>query len=334
MVGISYMCRPNRLWLLALVGWACVPLLSHAAGTAAGTPIQNTAQISYDIGGTPLTTTSNATTLTVAEMINVNVATLTSSVSVAPGAANQVLQFRVTNTGNGPEQFRLTPNSTVVGDNFDPVLAANSVYFDSDGTAGLSPGDTLYVPGSNDPTLTADASIVVLVVNNIPTGLSNGAIGRSEVNAAAFTGTGAPGTVFAGQGVSGADAMLGTTGGTANNNGAYVAGSITLNAVKSQAVTDQFGGNQPVPGATITYQIVVTPSGTGTADAALLSDAIPANTTYQLGSLRLNGVVLTDGADADAGQYINTPTAQVSVSLGTLTAASSAQTINFAVTIN
>ncbi len=334
MVGISYMCRPNRLWLLALAGWACVPLLSHAAGTAAGTPIQNTAQISYDIGGTPLTTTSNATTLTVAEMINVNVATLTSSVSVAPGAANQVLQFRVTNTGNGPEQFRLTPNSTVVGDNFDPVLAANSVYFDSDGTAGLSPGDTLYVPGSNDPTLTADASIVVLVVNNIPTGLSNGAIGRSEVNAAAFTGTGAPGTVFAGQGVSGADAMLGTTGGTANNNGAYVAGSITLNAVKSQVVTDQFGGNQPVPGATITYQIVVTPSGTGTADAALLSDAIPANTTYQLGSLRLNGVVLTDGADADAGQYISTPTAQVSVALGTLTAASSAQTINFAVTIN
>lgn len=319
--------------MLALLGLGA-PAMSVAAGTAAGTQIQNTAQISYDIGGTPVTTASNATTLTVAEIINTNVTTLTSSVSVAPGATNQVLQFRLTNTGNGPETFHLTPNSTIVGDNFDPVLASNSIYFDTDGTAGLTPGDTLYVPGSNDPNLNADASIVVLVVNNIPTGLSNGAIGRSELSAIAFTGPGAPGAVFAGQGVGGADAVLGTTGGQANNNGAYVAGSITLTAVKSQVIADQFSGSQPVPGATITYQIVVTPSGSGTANAVTFTDAIPANTTYQSGSLTLNGAALTDGADADAGLYTSTPAAQVSVSLGSLTAASSAQTITFAVTIN
>lgn len=328
---------PSRLLrhsLLPVVAWALLPAASHAAGTAAGTPIQNTAQVSYDIAGTPVTTASNATTLTVAEIVNTNVTTLTSSVSVAPGATNQVLQFRLTNTGNGPEQFQLTPNSTMVGDNFDPVLAANSLYFDIDGTAGLSPGDTLYVPGNNDPLLLADASIVVLVVNNIPSGLGNGVTGRSELTAAAFTGTGAPGTVFAGQGVGGADAVLGTTGGTANNNGAYVAGSITLTAVKSQVVTDQFGGSQPVPGATITYQVAITPSGTGTAANAVFSDAIPANTTYKPGTLTLNGTGLTDSADADVGQFVGLPTAQVSVALGTLTAASSAQTVSFAVTIN
>jgi uncharacterized repeat protein (TIGR01451 family) len=192
----------------------------------------------------------------------------------------------------------------------------------------------LYAPGSNDPSLLADGSIVVLVVNNIPTGLANGVTGRSELTAAAFTGTGAPGTVFAGQGVGGADAVLGTTGGTANSIGTYVAGSITLTAVKSQVVADQFGGNQPVPGATITYQIVITPSGAGTATNAVFSDAIPANTTYKPGTLKLNGAGLTDGNDADAGQFVGSPTAQVSVALGTLTAASSAQTINFAVTIN
>lgn len=343
-IGLDIATRTRRIFktpseilgltLTYVLAALCVPATSYASGTAAGTSIQNTAHVSYDIGGTPVTTASNATTLTVAEIINVNVTTLTSSVSVAPGAANQVLQFRVTNTGNGPEKFHLTPNSTIVGDNFDPVLASNSIYFDTDGVTGLSPSDTLYVPGSNDPNLVADASIVVLVVNNIPTGLANGALGRSELSAAAFTGTGAAGTVFAGQGVSGVDAVLGTSGGMANNNGAYVSGSITLAAVKSQAIVDQFGGTQPVPGATITYQIVVTPSGSGTANNATISDAIPTNTTYKSGSLKLNGVTLTDSADTDAGQYLTTPTAQVSVALGALTAASSVQTISFAVTIN
>jgi uncharacterized repeat protein (TIGR01451 family) len=324
----------SRLLLPALA-CACLPALSQAAGTAAGTSIQNTAQVSYDVAGTPVTTASNATTLTVAEIINTNVTTLTASVSVVPGAANQVLQFRVTNTGNGPEKFHLTPNSTIVGDGFDPVLASNSIYFDTDGTPGLNTSsDTLYAPGGNDPNLLADASIVVLVVNNIPASLANGLQGRSELTAAAFTGTGTPGTVYAAQGVASADAVLGTTGGKGNSSGVYVIGSIALAAVKSQVITDQFGGAQPLPGATITYQIVITPSGSGTASNVVFSDVIPANTTYKPGSLKLNGGGLSDASDADGGQYINSPTAQISVALGTLTAASSTQTISFVVTIN
>lgn len=321
----------TRYWLGALL---LVPALSHAAGTPAGTAIQNTAQVSYDIGGAPVTTPSNLTTLTVAEIINVNITALTASVSVTPGAADQALQFRVTNTGNGPEKFHLVPNSTIVGDNFDPVLASNSIYFDTDGTPGLNTStDTLYVPGSNDPNLAADASIVVLVVNNIPTGLANGAQGRSEITANSFTGTGAAGTVFAGQGVGGADAVLGTSGGTANSIGIYVVGSITLTAVKSQVITNQFGNAQPVPGATITYQIVITPSGSGTANNVVFSDVIPANTTYKPNTLILNGTALTDAADADAGQFISSP-ARASIALGTLTASSTTQTVSFAVTIN
>ncbi len=334
MVSGIHSLHPRCTVPVALLGLLAMYDEALAAGTAAGTSIQNTAQVSYDIGGSPLSTSSNATTLTVAEIINVNITTLTSSVSVAPGATSQALQFRLTNTGNGPEQFHLTPNSSIVGDGFDPVLASSALYFDTDGTAGLSPGDTLYVPGSNDPTLNADASIVVLVVNNIPTGLANGLTGRSELSAAAFTGTGVAGTVFTAQGVSGADAVLGNSGGMANNNGVYVVGSISLSAVKSQVVTDQFGGNQPLPGATIAYQIVITPSGSGTANAVQFSDAIPASTTYKSGTLKLNGTALSDAADTDAGQYLSSPAAQVNVTLGALTAASSAQTISFDVTIN
>ncbi|MGE0188012.1 MAG: hypothetical protein AB7Q04_01675 [Steroidobacteraceae bacterium] len=317
-----------------------LPQLSHATGTAAGSSIQNTAQVSYDLGGSTLTTSSNATTLTVAEIIDANIITLTSTVSVTPGATNQVLQYRLTNTGNGPEKFSLLPNSTLVGDDFDPALATNRIYFDADGTPGLSPGDTLYAPGSNDPSLNADAYIVVLVVNDIPTGLANGATGRSELSATSVTGgvSGTVGQIFTGQGVGGVDAVLGTTAGRANNSGAYVVGSIALTAVKSQVITNTLGNNQPVPGATITYQVVITPSGSGTANNVVFSDAIPANTTYVPNSITLNtgaGVVaMSDAADTDAGQFISTPTARVSVNLGALTAASAAQTVSFAVKIN
>jgi uncharacterized repeat protein (TIGR01451 family) len=317
-----------------------IPHITHAAGTPAGSTIQNTAQVNYDLGAGTLTTSSNATTVTVAEIINVSVVTLTDTVNVTPSATNQVLQFSLTNTGNGPEQFGLVPNSTLVGDDFDPTLASNRIYFDIDGTPGLSPGDTLYTPGVNDPTLLADASITVLVVNDIPAGLANGATGRSELNATSLTGgvSGTVGQIYAGQGVSGVDAVLGTSAGRATSNGTYISGSILLTLVKSQLITNALGNNQPVPGATITYQIVISPSGTGTADNVVFSDAIPVNTTYVPGSLSFNNgtgvATLTDAADTDAGQFSSAATAQVSVNLGTLTDASAAQTVSFAVTIN
>ena len=97
---------------------------------------------------------------------------------------------------------------------------------------------------------------------------------------------------------------------------------------------DQFGGARPIPGARITYTIVVSATGTGSASNAVFNDDIPANTTYVPGTLRLNSIALTDGADADAGVYESAPAARVSVALGGLTQAGGSQTIEFAVTIN
>jgi uncharacterized repeat protein (TIGR01451 family) len=315
-------------------GAALAPMAARAVGTPAGTNIQNTAQVTYDVGGTPVNTSSNPTTLTVAEIVNVNVTSQTPTVTVAPGAANRVVVVRVTNTGNATETFRLTGNSVVGGDQFDPIPATTMLYFDSDGSGDLSGPDIAYAPGSNDPVLAADAAVTILIVNSIPTGLPNGQIGITQLTAASLTGTGAAGTVYAGQGAGGTDAVLGASGGTATASGSYVVASVQLSAVKSQSVVDQFGGTQPVPGARIDYQIVITPTGTGTAANTNFADGIPANTTYVAGSLRVNSVAQTDASDADAGQYDATPTPMVRANLGDLTQASGAQTIAFSVTIN
>ncbi|MEZ5499165.1 MAG: hypothetical protein R3E77_07020 [Steroidobacteraceae bacterium] len=321
--------------LSALAGFI-VPEVAAAAGAAAGTVIDNTAQVSYTVSGTPVTTPSNTVSVTVAEILDVVVTAQTPVVNVTPGATQQVLVFRVTNTGNGQEAFSLALDSVLGGDNFDPVPSAPlpAIYFDTDGSGTWTPADVLYAPGSNEPLLNADGFATIFVVNGIPAGLNNGDRGLSQLTARSLTGTGAPGTVFGGQGTGGTDAVVGTTGADGSDQGEYLVSDVLVNAVKSQTVVDQFGGTRPIPGARINYSIAVNVTGSGTATAAAFVDNIPVNTTYVPNSLQLNGAPLTDATDADAGQFVPSPQALVRVTLGNLTQASATQTIQFSVTIN
>jgi uncharacterized repeat protein (TIGR01451 family) len=306
----------------------------RAAGALAGTDIQNTAEVTYSVGGVSTTATSNTVSVRVAEILDVVVTGQTPTVAVSAGDTAREQVYRVTNTGNGPETFRLVTTSVIGGDEFDPVVATPSIYFDTDASGDLSAADTPYVAGSNDPVLAPDASETMLVVNDIPASVVDGNRGFARLTADARTGSGAPGTAFAGQGVGNTDAVVGLTGAAASGQSQYLVTSVTVNAVKSQTVVDQFGGSRPLPGARINYSIVVSATGTGSAAGAVFSDRIPANTTYVPGSLRLNTSTVSDSADGDAGEYATTPEPQVRVTLGALTQASGNQTIEFAVLIN
>lgn len=325
----------SSLRLAVLASAFCLSPCALAVGTAVGTPITNTASVSYDIGGSTVTATSNTTSVTVAQILDVSAVVQTPNVPVAPGDASRVISYLVTNTGNGDDSFQLTPLSTIAtGDQYDPVLATpTAIYLDSDGTPGFSPGDAPYVPGT-PVALAADGSVTVLVLNDIPAPLNSGDTGISQLTVMRSGGTGVPGTVFAGQGVGGVDAVVGLSGAQATRSGTYIVSNIALSAVKSQVVADQFGGNRPIPGATIVYTVVITPTGSGTAGTALFSDDIPGNTTYAAGSLLLNGVPQTDAGGDDAGRYETTPTPRVVVGLGNLTQASGPQTIRFSAIIN
>ena len=174
--------------------------------------------------------------------------------------------FLVTNTGNSAETFALAGDSVLVGDDFDPTPAAPFIYFDSDGSGDLSPARHAVRRRQqrsrcSRPTQASRSSSST----TFPLSLPDGERGRSELRATAGTGTGTPGTVFAGQGSGGVDAVVGTSGGDVAVFGEYLVGDIQISAVKSQSVLDPFGGSRPVPGAAITYQIVVTATGTGAA---------------------------------------------------------------------
>ena len=266
---------------------------SSAAGTAAGTVIQNTATLTYSIGGGPQqSATTPPATFTVAELINVTLVWQdAANVAVGSPDSNRALTFLLTNTGNGPETFALARNNAIAGDNYDPVNgSAGAIFLEN----GLQPGfqasgpnaDTLHVAGSNDPALAADASRIVYVVSNTPAALATGNVGRVELsvvcNDAGAAGA-APGTTLAGLGQGGVDAVVGmhTRAGAANRR-------LRRQRRRSQRSQSPSSASLIWPvaatvrsGSIVTYRIVLAVNGGGIAQSLALDDPLPANTSLR-----------------------------------------------------
>jgi uncharacterized repeat protein (TIGR01451 family) len=292
---------------------------AFAAGTPAGTNITNVATATYELpNGGEASVDSNVVTLKVDELLDVSVAWGDpSDVSAQSGAAAQPLKFTVAALANGG------------GDDFDPT--STSIVLDTNGNGAYDAGvDTVYASGSNDPELAPDQSITVFVLAAIPAGAGDGQRGRIDLTAVARTGSGAPGTSFAGLGQGGGDAVAGATGADSEDDGYYRVTKASVSFVKTATVADAFGGTAAAPGSTITYTLAATVSGSGGLANVRVSDPIPAGTTYKTGSLTLEGGALTDSADADSGSFNGTA---VSVALGTL-AAGTTRTITFQVRID
>ncbi|HEU0133206.1 MAG TPA: hypothetical protein VFR28_00135 [Allosphingosinicella sp.] len=301
------------------------------AGTPAGTNITNVATATYDLpGGGEASVDSNAVTLKVDELLDVSIAwSDPADVSTTAGATAQPLKFTITNGGNGSESFTLATIANGGGDDFDP--SAVSIILDTNGNGAYDAGvDTAYSSGSNDPELQPDQSMAVFVLSTIPAAAADGHRGRVDLTAVAKTGSGAPGASFAGLGQGGGDAVVGATGADSDDDGYYRVARAAVGFVKSAVVADPFGGTSAAPGSTITYTLAATVSGSGSLANLRVSDPIPAGTTYQAGSLTLEGSPLTDSADADSGSFTGSA---ISVALGTL-ASGSTRTITFKVKID
>jgi uncharacterized repeat protein (TIGR01451 family) len=303
---------------------------AYAAGTIAGTKIVNVAQASFDGPDGPETIDSNEVTINVDELLDVTVVSSDpGDVAVIPGATQEVLTYNVTNTGNGDEAFRLTADTARTGDDFDASL--EQIVLDSNGNGVYDPGvDTVYTPGSNDPVLSPDQSIIVFILSTIPDDASDSQRAEVQLLADAVTGTGAPGDLFAGQGDGGGDAVVGSTGADGAESGFFAIRAVNVELVKSATIVDPFGGSEAVPGAVITYQLVATVTGTGSVNGLTITDAVPADTSYVTASITLDSAAQTDAADGDAGRFSANA---VNVALGDV-AGGTTRTVTFQVTIN
>jgi len=116
-----------------------------------------------------------------------------------------------------------------------------------------------------------------------------------------------------------------------------------VNILKTVTVIDTVGGTDPHPGATLRYRLDISVSGNTAVDNLLITDVIPANTTYSDDSILLNGVAQTDANDAPtdysrAIDILSKPVVSIEVDLsqgGTVSVAPGVtNVIIFEVTIN
>ena len=345
----------RKIVISALLALIYLPAKSaHAAGTASGTTISNIATVTYDIGTSTGLTATARTTVVVDNKVNATV-TKNADVAVTPASTNQGLVFVLTNTGNATQRYALSATNGA-------GIAMNNVriYRDSGATPNAwDAPDTLYVDAGAFGDVAADGTLNLLIVADTPGGATDGQ--TSDYNLVATTVNAGTTTVTAqtaGANTAGIDVVFADIAGSAAGDGArdgkhsasgrYTVGSITLTIGKTVLVYSDpsngvINGTPPnyadctvcpkaIQTATLRYTIAVTVAGSGTAVGVVISDPIPANTTYTAGTLKLNGAPLTDAAGDDVGNVGGGPVT-VTVSLGNLTSVD-VKTITFDVTIN
>lgn len=279
------------------------------AGTAAGTTVTNTAQASYSVNGVQQSTTSNAVSFVVDRKVNLTVTTnQPANTEVAIGQPAAVTTFTVTNNTNGTQDFILTASQLPIqnlfaGDNFDVTNVR--VFVDSNGNGIYDAGvDT----GTYINELAADLSAVVFIVGDVPDVQSAALAGITLIAQVAAGGDGAAqGAPLTPSLALNDDAVVDVVfadndsdllGLDIANNGqgraslAYEIATrdVALSVAKTQLViSDPVSGlvaPKAIPGAVVQYCLTVS-NGTllTPANNVNLTDIVPANTTYQPGSI-------------------------------------------------
>ena len=224
----------------------------------------------------------------------------------------------------------------VAGDDFDPILAAPAIYFDTDASGDLSASRRSVCPRDERSRARGGR-------DRAHPRRQQHSCRRHDGNAAAANSQRAPAPVSARRArfspvraPAALDAVVGATGADATLFGEYLIAASA--AHRGQVADDRRSVRRLARIARRAHQLSDRRHRhrhRNRVDAAVFTDLIPTSTTYVAGSLELNNATLTDAADHDdAGQFATTPAPEVRVNLGDLTSASGPQTVEFAVTIN
>lgn len=328
----------NSLRLLAAAGLSLGMLpQAWAAGTLSGTTISNQASVVYDVDGvTQDAVLSTTATFVVDSKLSMTVAEVGSAATlVVPGASAQVTTFTVTNTANTPLDFLLSAVN-MSGDDFE--VSGFAVYVEDGTTPGYQPLEDV---ATYIDELAIGSSKTVYVLANIPAGVTNTQYADVSLVATAAQSTDGTGAYVATPGTQASaavetnvnstddttfiDTVFADTAGTASGDGAadgqhsdddrYTVQTAALSVTKaSTVVTDPFncttagdpsscGTNLPkaVPGAVVEYCLDVENTGSKVADAIVLTDAIPANTTYVAESIKTAATGTGSACDVGSG---------------------------------
>lgn len=287
--------------MLILATLLALPHLAGAAGTLAGTNIQNTATVTYqDTGGSNYNAISNTATTTVNAVYTVSV---TQPVDQS-GTSNSIVYYAytVTNTGNDSNTFALSAASGAGGNTWTVTIYAD------DNQDGIhQPGETTVIATTG--ALAADANFRFFVAVSIPSGTANGQVDDTVLTVV--------GSGDAGAGDDASDTVTTT---------AQAPSLSIVKEVRNVTTAGVFGAAASAnPGHVLEYKLIVANSSVVTATNVVLTDNDHANTSYVGGSVWIgsnggayNGAGNLNKTDAGAGDPVcaSDQCGAVTVSLG------------------
>jgi len=340
--------------VLAASAIAAAP--AFAAGTTAGTSIQNTVSLDYKVGGVDQTQITTSDSFTVDRKVNLTVAEVgTTTTSVSPGQTAAVTTFTLSNASNAPLDLALAVTQLSGGtaahggtDNFN--VTGPKTYVDTNLNGSYDAGTDVEITYLDQ--MAADDVKTVFVVANIPLGRATGDVAGVRLTATASEATaagsqGATVTQTSGANTSGMDTVFADT--SANGNTArdgihfaeddYTVLAAAITATKtSRVISDPLNGStnpKMIPGAVVEYCIsVANAAGSATATGISINDPVPAATTYDAAfGIKLNGTVTGSTCNADGTSGGSYAAGTVSGTLSDI-AAGVTRTLVFRVSVN
>lgn len=355
--------KANKVYLiLASIIFLVLSNTALAQGVLAGIDISNKVTVTYSIAGedqspiessptgnkSPGVGNGQSTIFKVDRKIDLTL-TNNGNTNVTLGETHAALYFTLSNDGNDSQEFLLSVDSTLATDNFDTHNCRIKV---TSVTGTPLPGVVL--PTFNAIKLSPDQQASISVECDIPFDNNGQAILKdhtSLLSLKAITNKNSDGNTTVEDSTtdsaSNIETVYADSAGSddANRDASHSARAtyITLDASAPVPPTfninkaiinviDPQGGNQSISGSSITYKIVILTTGTGVINNVVITDPTPANMTYKLNSITLNGLALTDQSDTDEGEF-NTSNNTTTINLGDIIAGTQ-QEIQISYTIN
>jgi len=276
---------------------------AYAAGTVAGTQIDNSVTLSYDQGSDIV---SNTDSFVVDNKIDLTLAHQDgAAVSVQSNTTNQILTFSITNTGNKVQDFLLSAavndgNPFGETDSFDATNVRVFVDANNNGLYDAGTDTATYIDE-----LAPDASKTVFIVADMGV-QANNAVSEHTLTAQVAQGgsSSSQGSAIASDNSGSGDTAMGVEIVFADGNGngatdgandgkfadysAYKVTTATMSVTKTSCiVSDPVNGTtnpKRIPGATLRYAIeVVNASATTAATNVSVADNLQAGLTYVSG---------------------------------------------------
>lgn len=353
----------GKTGLILRLGMTAIVLLlgqqAMAVGTDAGTSIDNTVDVDYEVNSVPQTTLSDSVSFVVDRRVDFTLTQLGGAlVDVTPGENDAFFDLLLTNTSNSTLDFSLVLDDTIVlVRGFVPDASMSNIEYavSADIQSATDPDPVQGGPQFVDE-LPEDEAIRIRVWGDAALSLLDGQIDGIEIAATAAepatVGLGAdltedPDTAGGIENVF-ADDAPGVSDGVESESDGFLVVTAALTVTKSyEVIAGHLGSFLAIPGATVEYTILVVNSSTTDADDVVITDSIDTDVTLDLNVgaysgedifVDNNGTQLTcnvesnvdgDGCDRVGQDLTITDLAEVSITVAGLTTL----TIQYRVTI-